>query len=81
MTWNYRVVKTVLNVYVLKACYYASKTHKNPHSYAAGPSTPMGETKEELRSELKRMLAALDKPAYTDEELLSMCSKKYKEKP
>jgi hypothetical protein len=61
--WNYRVIKSVINgaeylgVYEV---YYNENGEITMHSQE--PSTPYGEDIGELRSDLKYMMAALEKP-------------------
>lgn len=64
MTWNYRVYKCKEKeeeYYAIHEAYYAPYKEE-PHSYTVDPVAPMGNTLEELRSDLQMMLAALDKP-------------------
>lgn len=58
MTWNHRVMRQGDSNYIIVEAYY---TDGVADSFAEG-ITPYGETKEELRACLERMLKALDKP-------------------
>ena len=64
MTWNYRVVRRVYpgadeEFYVHEVYYTASRV---AHARSELPSAPCGDTPEELRADLERMLKAFEKP-------------------
>lgn len=64
MTWNHRVVKVTEGdelFYGIHEAYY-HKGEGEPYAWTDEPVAPIGETLDELRIELERMLAALDKP-------------------
>jgi len=68
MTWNHRVIKyETRNLfgdpdfgYAIHEVFYDNDG--NVRGMTADAIKPWGDTKEELRAELERMLAALDKP-------------------
>lgn len=67
MTWNHRVVKRTYpapsheTFFQIHEAYYYHGEGKTP-SVTVEPTAPVGETLEELRETLQRMLRALDKP-------------------
>lgn len=67
MSWNYRVM--TLNrgeSYGIHEVYYDDKGC--PNAYTENDMKPFGENIDELRNDLKWMLAALDKPILTPQE-------------
>lgn len=65
MTWNYRVVQHddgKETWYQIHECFYASKDDVVPHSWTADSIAPVGESMEDLRLALDRMIFALAKP-------------------
>jgi hypothetical protein len=69
MSWEYRVVKKRDGTFCIKEIHYRSKQHKNPDGYSAECIAPYGDSLDELRQDMFRMQAALDKP-YIDERVL-----------
>lgn len=80
MSWNYRVMRHVYPAekcvsgedyiyYTIHEVYYGTKDNPDALSWSTNPDWPQAESVEELRDELNRMLAALDKPVleYGDE--------------
>lgn len=64
--WNYRVFHEVChgeNVYSIIECYYDSQGKATMRSDA---HSAHGETPEELKEDLQRMLRAFDKPTLTE---------------
>jgi len=63
-TWNYRVIKHQPEkghvYYAVHEVYYNDDKSMNGHTENA--IWPVGETIEELRSDINRMLLALDRP-------------------
>ena len=64
-TWNYRVIKHQpekghVVLYAVHEVYYNDDGSTNGHTENA--IWPVGETIEELRSDINRMLLALDRP-------------------
>lgn len=63
-TWNYRVLKHTPEkghtYYAIHEVYYADDGATNGHTENA--VWPVGETIEELRADINRMLLALDRP-------------------
>ena len=60
--WNYRVIKTKDgedDYYQVHSCYY---TDNKLDGTSVEPAKAAGNTLEELRADLQRMLDALDKP-------------------
>ena len=74
MTWNYRVVKVIPEdtswtphyFMICEAFYDEGKQH--PHSITERSISPYGESLEELKDDLKRMLKALEAPVLNHEE-------------
>lgn len=71
MAWNYRVVRTdflfdgkVNPVFSIHRCVYPGmpKPDDIPEKFGVQEASPEGETVNELRADLQRMLEALDKP-------------------
>lgn len=65
MSWNYRVFREEMLEgfeYSIRAAYYAKKGDEAPTHWSSIDSAPGGESIEELRTDLQRMLDALDKP-------------------
>ncbi len=65
MSWNHRVVRRVWPdnpepTFEVHEVYYAEDG--TPNGMTATAASPMGVTPDELASELRMMLAALDKP-------------------
>ncbi len=68
-TWNYRVMKRELTgefgytdiEYTIHEVHY---TDGKAVGYSTDPMYPMGDTPEELREDLKRMLMALERPLF-----------------
>ena len=68
-TWNYRVIKKELSgefgytdtLYAIHEVHYKDG---KAVAYSSEPINPMGETPEELREDLKRMLMALERPIF-----------------
>jgi hypothetical protein len=64
MTWNYRILKHTpqpdITYYAVHECYYTDDGSDN--GYTEMPVWATGETIEELRSDLTRMLQALHRP-------------------
>lgn len=74
MTWNHRVMRHVEGdevFFQIHEVYYGIEEGSNQLSWTENAIAPMGETIEDLRFELVRMLEALDKPVldYHAEEL------------
>ena len=66
-TWNHRVVKVAYEgetFFGIHEAYYGPGW--DDLSWTEKPVAPVGETIEELRHTLERMLAALDKPIIDD---------------
>lgn len=64
MTWNHRVVRRAIDgepFYGIHEAFYAQGVDE-PNGWTEDPAAPVGETLDELRVELERMLAALDRP-------------------
>lgn len=76
MSWNFRVVKTnyifegkTNPVFTIHRCVYASLPvvgNELPTKFGIQEAAPEGESVEELRAELHRMLEALDRPVLTE---------------
>jgi len=64
--WNHRVVKTGRHYGIHEAFYHEGD--KFPHSITEDAMQPCGETVQELREDLERMLNALDEPVLKDED-------------
>lgn len=60
MVWNHRVVNMGAGYQIAEVYYEDDKV--TPMGWSADPVAPYGETLGDLRVELNRMLAALDKP-------------------
>ena len=63
--WNHRVTKATIDgetVYEIREVYYDLPTTSDGIGWTQDASAPYGETLDELRQDLERMLAALDKP-------------------
>jgi hypothetical protein len=68
-TWNYRVIRRELTgdfgytdvEYAIHAVYYKDG---KATAHTSDPAYPVGETLEELRDTLKKMLMALEKPIF-----------------
>ena len=63
MTWNYRVVKSVINgeeSYAIHEAYY--NEDGEPKSITVDSIAAYGDSAEELKLDLERMLEALSKP-------------------
>lgn len=67
--WNYRIVKKQVWLgkslgeevqFAIHETYYDD--NDKPTAITTGPMKPYGETLEELKSDLEKMVAALDKP-------------------
>jgi hypothetical protein len=68
-TWNYRVMKKELTgdfgyTDVEYAIYEVHYKDGKVTAYSSEPISPMGETPEELREDLKRMMMALERPLF-----------------
>jgi len=66
MSWNYRVIRKEIfgeEHYVIHSVYYDKDG--NIQSWSADPSVPMGETLEELKDDLEKMLYGI-----TDREII-----------
>ena len=61
MTWNYRV-RNVNGNYGIYEVYY-DKNGK-PNAWSQDPMEPYGESLEELKDDLKRMMTAFEKPLF-----------------
>ena len=64
MTWNHRVTKATVDgetVYEIREVYY-DLPDSDGIGWTQNASTPYGQTLDELRTDLQRMLEALDKP-------------------
>ena len=70
MTWNHRVVMVE---HPLETYYEIREVYYNEHGEITGFTqdgiAPMGETVDELRSELGRMLTCLDKPILREKDI------------
>ena len=63
MTWNYRVIKHTTDdviYYGIHEVYYDDK--QEPSSYSEDSIAPYGQTLEEIKSDLEKMVTALSKP-------------------
>lgn len=67
-TWNYRVIKKELSGEFESTVQYAiHEVHYKDGkavAYTSDPISPLGETPEELREDLKRMMMALERPLF-----------------
>jgi hypothetical protein len=73
MTWNYRVLRTIINgeeTFAIHEVYYDK--NGNPDSCTKRASEPFGENLKELRSDMDRMLEAFSQPVL---EYSMFCSK------
>jgi hypothetical protein len=61
MTWNYRVVNNKGNFGIYEVYY---DENGNANAWSQDPMEPYGESLEELRADLKRMLMALERPLF-----------------
>lgn len=78
MVWNYRVVRRKgsgigegLEDYRIFSAYY--EEHGGKPALAEDPAYPCGETLDELREDLKKMLAALDEPVFDEAGAVQVC--------
>lgn len=68
MSWNYRAVVEHCgdeDVYTLREVYYDAAGNIN--GWSPSPAEPHGDSLDELRADLERMRAALDKPALEED--------------
>ena len=82
MCWNHRVVKKICPytgeaIYEIREAYYFNDKHESkqnisddeiPSSYTINAIAPMGETIDDLKWVLNKMLEACDKPVIVDNE-------------
>ena len=61
--WNHRVFKDKDGYSIRETFYKDGK----PHLWSAEPEAPFGETLDELKEDLKRMLGATEQPVIEDE--------------
>jgi hypothetical protein len=61
--WNHRVVKQN-ELYTIREVFF--EPGGAPHSWTAEPIHPQGETLEELKKEIERMLQACSEPVLFD---------------
>jgi hypothetical protein len=66
MSWNHRILKLSDDTYTITEAFY--NENNEIMGWAEGGVEPMGETINELRKELIRMLACLEKPYIVDTE-------------
>ena len=65
MSWNYRVIRRVVNdetMFAVHEAYYNAPGDERPHSITVEPVTPVGNTIEELREAICRFSESLSKP-------------------
>lgn len=65
MSWNFRVMKCVHKgetCFRIHEVYYKTNSDSEVDGYTEDGVAALGETVDELREELQRMLLALDKP-------------------
>jgi hypothetical protein len=65
--WNYRVIESE-DVFRIHEVYYNSKGEIT--GFSENPITPLGDTLEELKGDLKYYLQALDRPVLKIEEIV-----------
>jgi hypothetical protein len=68
MVWNHRVIRHEENGevwYAIHECFYEKPDDDSNLSWTENEIAPIGETVDELRETLERMLKALDKPILT----------------
>lgn len=65
VTWNYRVVKDRDGELTLRTAFYYGKTL---NSIGKQPAFAVGGSKEDLKSDLLKMMEALKKPVLKDED-------------
>jgi hypothetical protein len=68
MTWNYRVVKRNMDGDILYGIYEVYYDGDRPVYITTNPIHAHGDTKEELKSDVVRMLNAFDKSILTYED-------------
>lgn len=77
MTWNHRVMRSEYageSYHTIREVFYDEDG--NIEGWTAEPIAPQGETPEELRDELQRMLACLDRPVLEEDELVAATENK-----
>ncbi len=66
MIWNYRIFRKTYasgeHEYSIREAYYSRKNAKIPHSWAATPIAPVGETLSGLKTDMNFMRIALKHP-------------------
>lgn len=67
MFWNYRVIESE-DVFCIHEVYCNSKEEIT--AFSKNPITPLGDTLDELRGDLKYYLQALDRPVLKKEEII-----------
>ena len=67
MNWNYRVVLDKEGALSIREVYY--NDDGTPYAYSSGPSTPYGESDDEISADLVYMLTATTKTTLIQEEM------------